>query len=415
MRVFNGRVYYGWVVVFATFLAMLVVSLPVYTFGVFIDPLTEAFGWTRANISGAVSIFQLLVGLLAFGFGRLSDRYDIRFVMVVGLVLIVVSFLACSRVNSLLHLYLTFAGLGIGSSALYVPMTSTVAGWFERRKGLAVGLAVTAFGVGMALFSPLLEMSISNFGWRNTFLLSGAFSLFLLLVAIILMRDPPEDPVLSKSGEAGREGETKKTGPGDMTPGEAVKTRSFWLTYFSLLFAYVSAFFVTTHIVPNALQVGINSFYAATLLTVIGAFNVIGRLFGGLASDEFGVTRALTILFAVQALSLFLLANLANLWSLYSVALMFGLSYGGWAIILPVITNDFFGRSHSGQIMGLFETVTGVGGALGPYFAGYIYDLTGRYTLAFLIAGVITVVGVVLTVFLRKYSREEGLIGRSTS
>lgn len=82
-------------------------------------------------------------------------------------------------------------------------------------------------------------------------------------------------------------------------------------------------------------------------------------------------------------------------------------------MILPVITNDFFGGTHSGQIMGLFETVTGIGGAMGPYFAGYIYDLTGQYTLAFLIAGTITLVGVVLTLFLRRYSREEGLIGEN--
>ena len=413
MKLLEGRVYYGWVVVFATFLAMLVISLPVYTFGVFIEPLTDAFGWSRANISGAVSIFQLLVGMLAFGFGRLSDRYDIRLTMGIGTVLILLSFFACSKIASLTHLYLAFAGLGIGSSALYVPMTSTVASWFRKRKGLAVGLAVTAFGVGMASFSPLLEMLISNYGWRNTFLISGAFSFFLLLVSISLMRNPPDDP--EDRIKIGLESEEGSDDPGsdDMTPGEAVRTKSFWLTYFSLLFAYISAFFVTTHIVPNALGLGISSLYAATLLTVIGVFNVAGRLLGGFTSDEFGVTRALTLLFTAQAISLFLLANLTSLWSIYSVALLFGISYGGWAMILPVITNDFFGRTHSGQIMGLFETVTGIGGAMGPYFAGYIYDLTGQYTLAFLIAGTITLVGVVLTVFLRRYSRKEGLIGKN--
>lgn len=408
MKIFFGRIYYGWVIVLATFLAMLVVSIPAYTFGVFIQPLTETFGWSRANISGAMSVFQLLVGFLAVGFGTLSDKYDIRWVMSGGTVLIGISFFAVSRVSSLTHFYLCFAGLGIGSSALYVPMTSTVAKWFDRRKGLAVGLAVTAFGVGMAFFSPLIELSIGNFGWRNTFVISGGFSLLLLSVAILLMKNPPKE--IRRSSKGGGDELLERKQREDLSANGAVRTGTFWLTYFALLFAYISAFFVTTHIVPNAISLGISSFYAATLLTVIGVFNILGRVTGGFLSDKFGVARSLTALFSLQMISLFLFSVSGNLWGIYPVSLLFGLAYGGWAMILPVVANEFFGRAHSGTIMGLFETVTGFGGAIGPYVAGYIFDLTGKYKLAFLFAGSITAIGVILTHFIRDVSEREGLV-----
>src|SRR6056297_3468393 len=114
MKIGNRKIFYGWVVVFSAFLAMLTVSIPVYSFGVFINPLTQTFGWTRANISGAMAIFQLLLGFGAILLGRLSDKYGVKRVMLFGLVVYSTSLIFASRVFSLFTFYACFAGLGIG-------------------------------------------------------------------------------------------------------------------------------------------------------------------------------------------------------------------------------------------------------------------------------------------------------------
>lgn len=401
MKIGNRKIFYGWIVVFSAFLAMLTVSIPVYSFGVFINPLTKTFGWSRANISGAMAIFQLLLGFIAVISGRLSDKYGVKRVMLLGLVVYSSSLILTSRISSLLTFYLCFAGLGIGASAFYAPLTSTISRWFAKRRGLAVGVAVTAFGVGMAVFSPLLEITISKLGWRLAFFYSGMLSVVLLSISIYLMKGPPEYIRSSNTqDESFSEDELEENKPRDLTVGEAMHSPAYWIMYFMLLLAGISGFFITVHIVPYAIDIGIPSFYAATLLTVIGLVNIGGRITGGITADKIGSSKALIALFFLQALVIFLLPLFTNLSVLYLIVVFFGLAYGGWAMIHALIPVEFFGTTYSGAILGTFETVAGLGGALGPYFAGYVYDVTGGYDLAFTIGGGMTVISALLAILL---------------
>ncbi|MFP4000745.1 MAG: MFS transporter [Thermoplasmata archaeon] len=394
----RDRVYYGWIVVLAAFLAILVSSLRSYAFGVFIEPLSEDFGWARAPISLTYSISLLLTSLFAIIFGRLSDRYGVRKAMMLGAALVVPGYLFSSRIDSLYQLYLAFAVIGIGSGAFYVPVTTTVTRWFDENKGLAVGITVSALGIGMAFFPPALERMIQSAGWRTTFVAMAFISLLLVLISAYLIRDSPESVGLEKKEQETREDHTDLEL--NLTLFQAFKTKRFWIIYVMFLVAQFSALLVTVHIVPYSEGIGFPSFYAAMTLTAVGLANIFGRLLGGWTSDKIGVVKGTMIFFFVQSLTLFLFPAAEIIPLLYAVSLIFGLAFGGWVMIYPVIVSEFFGSKHSGEILGALGTVAGMGGALGPYFAGYIYDVTGKYDIAFFVGGLMTILSLVLSIIL---------------
>ncbi len=392
------KVFYGWIVVLAAFLAILISSLRSYAFGVFIDPLEAYFGWKRAPISLAYSISLIVTSFVAILFGRFSDNYGIRKTMILGGFLIIPGFLLSSQIDSLREMYLYFGLIGIGAGAFYVPITTTVTRWFDEKKGLAVGITVSALGIGMAFFPPGLERVISSMGWRSAFLIMGLISLILLSISLTFIRDPPDKSNI-KNDIIGRKNKKTREEEG-MTLIEAFKTKRFWIIYGMFLVAQFSAMLVTIHIVPYSEDIGFKSFYAAMTLTAIGLSNVFGRLFGGFTSDKIGVVKGTMIFFLVQSLSIFLLPIAETLFLLYAVSLIFGLAFGGWVMIYPVIVSEFFGTKHSGEILGALGTVAGIGGALGPYFAGFIYDFTGKYDIAFLLGGIMTLLSLIFSIIL---------------
>ncbi len=392
----NDKIYYGWFVVLGAFLALLISSIRSYSFGVFIDPLTQEFDWSRGPLTLGFSISLLMTSFLGIVSGKLSDRYGVRKVMSVGTVLTVVGFLLLSQINTLLQLYGCFLLIGIGASTFYIPATSTVTRWFDEKRGLAIGVTVTALAFGMAFFPPILERIITWMGWRSMFIIIGVFSLIVLSISIFLMKDSP--PILDENDEEDESGYTLK---------EALKTKYFWIIYFMFLVAQFSAMTITVHIVPYSTDVGIPSFYAATLLTAVGLANMFGRIFGGWTSDKIGVIKGVTIFFVLQSIAIFALPVSTFLWVLYPIALLFGAAYGGWVMIYPVIISTLFGTKHSGEILGALGTVAGIGGSLGPLFAGYIFDITGVYDLAFLISGLMSLGALGLSlVFLWIYVEE---------
>ncbi|MBS3789667.1 MAG: MFS transporter [Candidatus Thermoplasmatota archaeon] len=371
-------IYYGWFIVSAAFVALLVLSIRSYGFGVFIDPLTADFGWARAPLTLVFSISLLVTSLFGILSGRLSDTYGVKKVMAAGTILVSAGFLLSSQIQNLYHLYMTYFIIGVGASTIYIPAATTVTRWFDKKRGLAVGISVAAIAIGMASFPPILERSINAFGWRSTFILVGVFALIALSFSTILMKRSP------RSGE-GKEDDSRDEK--SYTLKEALKTRYFWIIYFMFLMAQFSAMTITVHIVPYSTDVGLSSFYAAATLTAVGLANIFGRVLGGWTSDKLGVIKGVAIFFVFQSLAIFTLPFFSSLFAIYAVALLFGLAYGGWVMIYPVITSRLFGTKNSGAILGALGTVAGVGGALGPYVAGYLYDLTGLYDLAFLISG----------------------------
>lgn len=387
------RSLYRWVIVFASFLAMLVVGIK-NIFGIFIHYLTVEFGWSSAEISLAFSLSFLFTTFLAFPMGRAGDKYGIRKVMATGAALVSAGFFLAGTVRSLLDFYLSFTLIGIGSSALYVLPVSTIARWFDKRQGLATGIAITGLSFGLVFFSPLAQMLIHSFGWRSTFLIFGAFIVAMLLVSILLMKEKPDGSCPSLNGAV--EDEIR-----NYDVKEAAKEKSFWYFYLTLTFASFSVFAVTVHVVPYAIKLGIDEFQASAALILVGIFSILARVLGGWLAERVGVVKMLIIFLCVQTVSTFILLISAIASLIYLAAAGVGVAWGGWAAAYPLTLRKFFGTKNLGAVMGVYELGIGIGGMAGPSVVGYFFDVYGTYAIGFALCGLIDVLAVLLSVSLK--------------
>ncbi|MGQ9788684.1 MAG: MFS transporter [Candidatus Hadarchaeaceae archaeon] len=391
------KLFYGWIVVLASFLSMLVVGL-IYSYGVFVKPLTQEFGWSRASISLAFSI-SILLSTMSLPLGRISDLYGVRKVVAIGAVLTGSGLLLSSQISSLVEFCICIGIAGFGMSALYVPPVSAIARWFEKGKGMATGFAVSALSGGMALFPPIIGILIESFGWRSTFLILGIIIFLLLSISGFLIRHEPKTLGLAPYGEHNTVKNETRVEYGLRS---AMGKKPFWYIYLVMLFTHISLFLVTVHIVPHAIGLGIDEIKASTALTLLGICSMLARILGGMASDKLGTANLFTIFLALQSISTFLLLKSGDIWTIYSAMSLMGVGFGGWIAIYPLLVRSFFGTKYLGSLLGAFDSGVGLGGLIGPYLGGLIFDNIRNYELAFLLSGVICTLAVVSSALLRR-------------
>ncbi|MEM4202345.1 MAG: MFS transporter, partial [Candidatus Hadarchaeum sp.] len=288
---------------------------------------------------------------------------------------------------------------GFGISALYVPPVSAIARWFEKGKGMATGFAVSALSGGMALFPPVIGILIENFGWRTTFLILGIIVFLLLSASSFLIRHEPKTLGLIPYG-ADRTEKNEIMIEYDLRT--AARKKPFWYIYLVMVFTHISLFLVTVHVVPHAIGIGINEITASTSLTLLGICSMLARILGGAASDRLGTTNLFAIFLSLQSLSTFLLFKSGDIWTIYLAMTLMGIGFGGWIAIYPIIVRGFFGTKHIGSILGSFDSGVGLGGLIGPYLGGLIFDSIKNYDLAFLLSGAICALAVIFSVLLKK-------------
>ena len=394
-------IFYGWIIVLASFLAMFAFGT-LNALGVFIDPLTREFGWSKAGLSMAFSIYFVMFTFPAFFMGGICDRQGIRKVISIGAALTGAGLLLCSQVSSLIQLYLYFGIIGFGISTVFVPSTSTIQRWFVKKRGAAIGFALTASGFGMFIFSPLTEIFITDFGWRSTFLIYGFFVLTTLLISSLLFRQKPSDVGLPPYGCDTPIEPRKSEETNQQSIRKVLKRKSFWYLFGIMVITHVSYFMFSVHVVPHAIDLGISGIAAAGALTVAGIFNIPAKIVAGLIFDRFKGANWLAIFVAIQMISAFTLIVSNDIWLIYFTSALMGIGYGCWTVVLTVIVSDHFGTKNLGAIFGLLDSGVGIGGILGPYFAGYIFDLNGNYYVAFLFAAILMIMAVLLSILLRK-------------
>ena len=396
------RVFYGYVVVAAAFLMMLMMWGAYYSFGIFFKPLLDEFGWTRAMTSGAFSLSFFLTGLLGVFAGRLTDRFGPRVVMTVCGFFLGLGYLLVSQTSAFWQLYLFYGVVvALGMSASVIPLQSTIARWFVRRRGAMNGIIISGIGVGMVIIPPIANWLISSYGWRTSYFVVGISALILIIsTAQFLRRDP------SKMGQLPYGQSESEVGVSSQDTGfslrEALRTRQFLMLAVALLCFTMAEGTVLVHIVSHAIGLGISDTGAALIIPVIGAISILGRVLLGIAGDRIGNRLALVIGFAFMLVSLFWLLFARELWMLYLFAAIFGIGYGGISALVSPIVAELFGLSSHGVIFGVVIMFGGTGGmAIGPLLAGHIFDITGSYQTAFLIYAIISVVGLILTSRLR--------------
>lgn len=382
---------------------MAVHALVFYTFGIFLVPLTAEFNWDRGALSGAFSMAILLAGLFSILSGRLSDKYGPRVLVTVGGLSVGVGFLLMSQINSLWQAYLIWGlFMGIGSSCCFIPITSTIPRWFAKKRGIAIGITVAGFGLGGIISPPLAQWLISAFGWQQAFFILGLITFIMVIPLAQFLKHSPQRIGLKPYGED----ETIKDEQPLVTEGlsitQAIKTSRFWV-WGLILFCFFFCIQVTiVHIVPHAIDIGVSPIIAASITSIIAGISVIGRLSIGFISDKMGARLLLIACFSLATLALLWLLFAKEIWMLYVFAIIFGIGYGGIVPLETVISAELFGLGSLGMILAGLTLFSTVGMALGPPLAGSIFDITGDYSLAFLICVIIGALAIILSLILLK-------------
>lgn len=405
------RLSYGWVVAIAGASILLVAGNFQYSFGVFVKPLINNFGWSRAAISGCVSIRSIASGLGSPAVGAFSDRYGPRKFILLGIFLVGLSYLLASRITSLWHLYL-FLGMltGIGISSMLVPSVATATRWFGGKSALANGIVMSGLGMAQVILPPVATYLIVQHGWETCFIILGLAAWVLGSAVWLLIRTPPstvnQPQTGSIEGDIPKAGETIIGAKDDYTLSEALHTRTLWIMLLVFTIVTLSYQMVIIHIVAAAIDTGINPEAAAIILTLSGVTNTLGRLTGGALASKIGNRVVLVLCLAIQALSLFALVGASDLHVFYIIATVCGLAYGGAIPIAPTLAGSFFGMRAIGSIYGTLVTAATAGVAIGPLLAGYIFDVTGSYSIAFLSAAIALAVAFLLCLLLQSPRRK---------
>ncbi len=406
-------IHYGWVVAGTTFFVMLATAAAMGSAGVLIGPLEQEFGWSNAQISGALAVRFALFGLLGPFAAAFLNRFGIRSVVVTALLLIVgglLGSLAMTQFWQMVVLWGIVIGVGTGMTALVLGAT-VASRWFEKRRGLVVGLMTASNATGQLIFLPLLATLTETVGWRSAMTLVVALLLTALLLALVLMRDRPSDLGLAPYG-----GIAVVPAPVQdaslwalvSTPlaalRDASKTSVFWVLFVTFFVCGLSTNgLIQTHWVSICGDVGISAISAAGMLALIGAFDFVGTVVSGWLSDRYDNRYLLLAYYGLRGLSLLFLP-----YSGYSIAMLtvFAVFYGlDWVATVPPtvkLAGQHFGAERAGLVFGWVFAGHQIGGASAALLAGISRTTLETYTPALLLAGVMCVLAAVLVLTINR-------------
>ena len=410
------NIYYGWVVVAATFLTMLVTAGAMGAPGVLIKPLQDEFGWQTSQISSALAVRLLLFGLMGPFAAAFMNYFGVRKVIVFALILISSGFIGSlfmKEVWQLLLLWGIVVGLGTGLTAMVLAATIS-ARWFTRHRGLVVGMLSASSATGQLVFLPVMAQLTQNYGWRTTV---GFVCMMILVAAIVvlaLMRDRPSDLGLAALGE-------DQIAPAPLQRGglsamlrtpisvlrEVSKTSTFWILFSTFFICGLSTNgLIQTHFVTLCGDFGILPVAAASVLAVMGIFDFFGTIGSGWLSDRFDNRWLLFWYYGLRGLSLlFLPFSDFTFYGLSIFAVFYGLD---WIATVPPtvkIAADRFGREKAGIVFGWVFTGHQLGAATAAYGAGLSRTELQSYLPAFFIAGGFCLLASVLAISLEKTRR----------
>ena len=396
-------IFYGWWIVAAGLVCLLLAGgIGYYTFGAFFIPLIDEFGWTRAQLSLAVTIASVL-GLAAPLVGTWVDKYGARVVMAVGALVTGSAFALLGLTHSLWYFYLMYLIVASGHfGILNIPVTKVVSNWFVERRGLAIGITLTGFGIGGLCMLPLASYLISSLGWRSAYHLLGAVICVVLIpLSLFTIKNHPQDKGLLPNGNISQAEESYPLPAAEWTLGRALRAPAYWLIIGALTLAYFGTAAVLAHAIPFFEDQGISPQMAATMLASAIGVSIPSRVAAGYIADRVSVRYIAGFSFFLQLVALVFLLEAGSMAMFWAFVAIFGVAMGGMFAMEPLLISKHFGMASFGAIYGTLWGLSAFGFAAGPPLAGHIFDISGSYNSAFILFIATTILATMLIFFIK--------------
>ena len=385
------RIHYAWVIAAVTFLVLIVTSGVRATPGVLMVPLETEFGWSRTAISAAVAINIALYGLIGPFAASLMDRWGLRRIVLLAIALLSISVALTTQMRTQWQLTLLWGVLvGSGTGVTALVLAAVIANrWFDERRGLVLGILSAANATGQLVFLPLLASLVESRGWRAAALAVSGAAAAIFAVTFLLMRDRPADVGLEPYGRQPGAAPPPTAG---LTPVAALRFAigkpAFWLLAGSFFVCGASTNgLIGTHLISACHDYGITEVHAASLLAMMGIFDIVGTTASGWLTDRVPSRYLLCAYYVLRGVALlFLPMSLAHQESLGWFAVFYGLD---WVATVPPtvrLTSEAFGRENTGVIYGWIGASHQLGASMAALGAGTIRTMLGDYRLAFWLA-----------------------------
>jgi len=366
--------HYGWVVVAAGALITCVAMGAMFALPVYLQPMAEDTGWSRAGISAAMTVGFIVMGVSGFGWGTLSDRIGARPVVLMATVLLGAGLLLGSQASDILVFQFAYGGLvGAAGGAYFAPIISTTLGWFDKNRSLAVSLVSIGGGIAPMVITPFASYLIQTNGWRSAMLSIAIGALIVIVPAALLIRRAPtvDEPAPTPSAAA----QPKQASAG----WSALRTPQFIVlasVFFLCCAAHSGPIF---HTVSYAMICGASALAAASIYSVEGLAGLFGRVIFGVLADRLGVRRVIVAGLVLQAVGIYIYIYVSELPQFYLLAAVLGLAYGGVMPLYSVLARDYFSPRVMGTVLGGMVMTSSIGMAFGPVGGGWLYDTFGSY------------------------------------
>jgi MFS family permease len=367
--------HYGWVIVATGALITCVAAGSMFALPVYLQPMADDTGWSRAGISAAMTVGFIVMGFAGFAWGTLSDRIGARPVVLIASIMLGLGLFISSRASNLLVFQIAYGGLvGGAGGAFFAPLMATTIGWFDKHRSLAVSLVSIGGGVAPMVVTPFASVLISAYGWRTAMLMIAIGASTIIIPATFLIRRAP-----AALAEVPISGNAPPPMPKESGIGSVIRKPQFIVlaaTFFLCCGAHSGPIF---HTVSYAMLCGASALAAASIYSVEGVAGLFGRVIFGVLADRIGVKRVIIGGLLLQAAGIYTYIYVTQLTDFYMLGAVLGMAYGGVMPLYAVLARDYFGPHVMGTVLGGITMTSSIGMAFGPVGGGWIFDTFGDY------------------------------------
>ena len=404
--------HYAWVIVAIAGVVQMVGAAIRMAFGVLVDPLVEAFGWTPGSIGLAYALMSIVTALASPMAGYLGNRFGARRTMMAGTVLFFIGMIWTSQTQDIWELYVAYGIVfGVSQAFLLVPVVPAVASWFRRHLGLGTGIMMVSWSLGPALVVQVLAVLFENVGWSQAFIVVGVTGTGILIFILFFFKNTPEDAGKVAYG-------THETDNPLMTSGNifvstqkefqgfVYKTNAFWNLINIHFLGCVGHAVILVGIIPLGISKGLGPLTAAGVLTTISIVSVATRFGAPVLAERMSPKIVMFVSFFGQGVGVFLLLTANTTLDFYIFAVVWAIPYGGEGTAFPVLIRKYFGHTPMGTTYGWQLLGAGLGMALGGVIPGMVFDITGTYTWAIVLSAVFSLVGSIAILLLENTKKQ---------